>query len=80
MLLMRDGGIGGGSRGLFSRCTRFCTCAGGQMVGTSHDDESRPTARDARSSRRGARDARRHLRLVHRGLRHRRPEGRQDAA
>ena len=35
---------------------------------------------EAGSSRRSARDARRHLRLVHRRLRHRRPERRQGAA
>jgi hypothetical protein len=37
-------------------------------------------AREPRPWRRSARDARRNLQLVHRGLRHRRPEGRQGAA
>src|SRR5271154_6176716 len=38
------------------------------------------TAATYESPRRGARDAHRHLQLVHRGLRHRRPERRQGAA
>ena len=40
----------------------------------------RANADEYRPPRRGARDARRHLQLVHRGLRHRRLEGRQGAA
>ena len=47
---------------------------GREILGTARDDEPRTAARDAGSSRRSARDARRDLRLVHRGLRHRRPE------
>jgi tetratricopeptide (TPR) repeat protein len=51
-----------------------------KAMGAARDD--RPRAIDARyqSARRGSEDTRRHLRLVHRGFRHRRPEGRQGAA
>src|SRR5208282_3973475 len=46
----------------------------------SRDDKSRAVARQAGSSRGTPRDARGNLQLVHRGLRHRRPERRQGAA
>jgi tetratricopeptide (TPR) repeat protein len=51
-----------------------------EVVGIARDDEPRTLARAARSSRHTARDAGRHLQLVHRGLRHRRPDRRQGAA
>src|SRR5216683_4857157 len=50
------------------------------MVGVARDDEPRTIARGTGAPRRGTRDARRNLRLVHRGLRQRRPERRQGAA
>src|SRR5713101_7983155 len=51
-----------------------------KIVGAARNDELGPTAREAGPSQRSARDARRHLWLVHRRLRHRRPEGRQGPA
>ena len=48
--------------------------------GVARHDEPRALAQQAGPSRRSAHDARRNLRLVHRGLRHRRPERRQGAA
>src|SRR6266852_3405080 len=49
-------------------------------MGIARDYEPRAAARQAGSPRRVARDVRRDLRLVHRGLRHRRPERRKGAA
>src|SRR6266849_780059 len=44
-------------------------------MGVARGDEPRAAARETTPSRTGAHDPRRDLQLVHRGLRHRRPEG-----
>ena len=54
--------------------------AGCEIARIARGLQPRANAARYRSPRRGARDARRHLQLVHRGLRHRRLEGRQGAA
>ena len=51
-----------------------------QIFRIARDDQPCPPAQTAGQARRGARDARRNLQLVHRGLRIRRPQGRQGAA
>ena len=53
---------------------------GRASVGAARRDQPRAAVARSGQARRGPRPARAGLRLVHRGLRHRRPEGRQGAA
>ena len=59
---------------------RVCPQAAGQVIRTARDFGSSASAEKSGPDRRSPRDARRNLQLVHRGLRHRRPEGRKSAA
>jgi hypothetical protein len=57
--------------------SKFRASSIGEILGAARDDQPRVATREAEHARRGARDAREQLQLIHRGFRHRRPEGRQ---
>ena len=61
-------------RGVLSAGPRRGPSAGGQGAGAPRGDEPRPPVAPARPARRGSRSPGAGLRLVHRGLRHRRPQ------
>ncbi len=70
-----------GSGGTFlSAGDRASPFARGEVVGIARRHQPRPAVARPGQARRGARTAGAGLRLVHRGLRHRRSEGGQDAA
>ena len=65
---------------MFSSGDQSCPASEREVSGIARNDEPRPPSPTSGMPRRGARNARRDLQLVHRRLRHRRPEGRQGAA
>jgi hypothetical protein len=64
---------------MFSQRYRSCARPASKVVGVAGDHQPCTAPRQAGTSRRGARNARRDLQLVHRGLRHRRPQRREGA-
>ena len=67
-------------RGVLPRGPGRGPAAGGQVLRAARGDEPRPALARPGSPGRGPRSARSRLRLVHRGLRHGGPAGREDAA
>ena len=68
------------SRGCFRQAIDDCPSSERQVLGAPGHDEPQSAAAEARQERRSTPDARRDLRLVHRGVRHGRLEGREGAA
>ena len=80
LLLMQEPVNGPEAEHCFRTAIEVARRQAGKIVGIARDNQPRAIAQRAGPPRRSARDARRNLRLVHRGLRHRRFEGRQGAA